>query len=143
MKTFKFIGMLLVAILFSFTFVACSSDDDNNGSSTSLAGTTWKVASISIQDQYDWKGISGTFNSDGTITFSPSTDWNKKWTYAKWELKDGILRFTLGEGHPDDCIVGNITFNGNSATWDCYMEDAYGKWSGKEETHAIVKLEKQ
>lgn len=140
MKAFKVIGMALLAIFVSLNFVACSSDDDDDAS---LAGTTWKVVSVSSSDSdwQDFKGGSATLKSDGSIVFKPTNGWS----YAKWSLTDNVLKFTLGEGEPDDCIVGNITFNGNKATWNCYWEDADGDWSDKEnpESHAIISLEKQ
>lgn len=144
MKTFRIIGMALVAILLSLSFASCSDDDDDNsGANPLLAGTTWKVVSV-IGQSGDWAGFQGhsvTFNGDGSIRFSPTTGW----TYAKWSLNGNILKFTLGEGEADYCIVGNVAMNGNTATWNCYWEDADGEWSDKDnpETHATIIIEKQ
>lgn len=143
MKTFRIIGMTLLAILLNLSFVACSDDDDNeSGTNTSLSGTTWKVISVASQDEdwADFEGYSATFKSDGSITFNPSTGWS----YAKWSLNGDILKFTLGEGSADDCIVGKINISGNTATWDCYWEDAGGEWSDKDdiESHATITLKK-
>lgn len=144
MKTFRIIGMAMVAILLSLNLVACSDDDDNEaGASASLAGTTWKVVSVVSQDEdwADFEGYSATFKSDGSITFNPSAGWS----YAKWSLNGDVLKFTLGEGYADDCIVGRIAISGNTATWDCYWEDANGEWSDKDEpeSHATITLKKQ
>lgn len=144
MKTFRIIGMAMVAILLSLNLVACSDDDDNEaGAGASLAGTTWKVVSVVSQDEdwADFEGYSATFKSDGSITFNPSAGWS----YAKWSLNGDVLKFTLGEGHADDCIVGIIAISGNTATWNCYWEDANGEWSDKDEpeSHATITLKKQ
>lgn len=136
--------MVVLAILLNLNFVACSDDDDNkSGAKNSLSGTTWKVVSVVSQDE-DWaeyEGYSATFKSDGSITFNPSTGWS----YAKWSLKENVLKFTLGEGYADDCIVGGILISGNTATWNCYWEDVSGEWSYKDdlERHAIITLKKQ
>lgn len=148
MKTFKVIGMALLAIFISLNFVACSKDDNNASlpdaplSEVSLANTTWKVVSVSNSGT-DWRNFEGstaTFKSDGLLEIKPIG-----WSYAKWSMTDNVLKFTLGEGSPDECIVGSITFNGNKATWDCYWEDANGKWTDKYNSaaHAILSLEKQ
>lgn len=136
--------MALFAIMLSLNFVACSDDDDNDsGTNGALAGTTWKVVSVTSQDEEfdDYMGHTATLYSNGTITFSPTTGW----TYAKWELNGDILKFTLGEGHADDYLLGKISINGNKATWNCYWEDVDGKWSDKDDpkAHAIIILEKQ
>ena len=77
MKVLKFLSMALLAIVMSVGFIACSSDDDNDGGSnnTSLVGK-WKSAWIGenadektfdlnntdVDEVYSYY----TFNSDGT-----------------------------------------------------------------------------
>lgn len=39
MKTLRFIGMAIIAVVISVNFVACSSDDDENESNSPLVGT--------------------------------------------------------------------------------------------------------
>ncbi len=140
MKTFRLIGMALLAIVLSVSFIACSSDnDDNNGS---LVGTTWKVVSIDNAYHDDSEGLigaTGTLNADGTVTLNPKSDW----TYSHWTLNDNTLKIVLGQGHPDDYVEGTISISGNSATWDCYWADVYGQWNHKDWTHIIVHLQKQ
>lgn len=67
------------------------------------------------------------------------------WTYAKWSLNGNVLKFALGQGKAEDCIVGKVAMNGNTATWNCYREDADGEWSDKDNpaTHATIIIEKQ
>ncbi len=143
MKTFKLIGMALLAIVMSVSFIACSSDDDDNQETTSisLAGTTWKVVSIDNggTNFEDWPGATATFNADGTVTFKPDTGWG----YTRWTLSDNILKLVVGEDAADDYVEGTLSINGNSATWDCYWADVDGKWTNKDKTHAIVHLQKQ
>ena len=140
MKAFKVIGMALLAIFVSLNFVACSSDDDD----ASLADTTWKVVSVSSSDWEDFKvGNTVTLKNDGNIVFAPTNDWN----YAKWSLSDNVLTFTVGEeSKPDDKLVGNITFNGNKATWTCHWEDAEDNKTDKNDTtkdQVTISFEKQ
>ena len=58
MKTLRFIGMAIVAIIMSVNFVACSDDDDENP----LVGT-W--VSIEDRNSVEYKDVM-TINSDGT-----------------------------------------------------------------------------
>lgn len=142
MKALKWMGMALLAIVLCVGFAACSSDDDdNNGNGSGLAGTAWKVVNVSGNDDFnDWKGFTATLNANGSITFAP----NAGWAYARWTYDAPTLKFTLGEGsQADDCIVGTLTINGNTAQWDCYWEDADGSWTNKDEEHAILTLQKQ
>lgn len=44
MKTLRFIGMAISAIIMSVNFIACSSDDNNDNENTNLLGT-WKCSS--------------------------------------------------------------------------------------------------
>ncbi len=107
---------------------------------TSLAGTTWKVASIDNADDNfeDWTGATATFNADGTVTFKPDAGWG----YTRWTLSDNTLKVVLGETAAADYIEGTLSANGNSATWNCYWADVNGKWTNKDKTHAIMHLQK-
>lgn len=146
MKTLRMIGLALVAIVLCVSFAACGSDDDddNNGGG-GLAGTTWKVVGVSssdadmLEDFNEWKGYTVKLNSNGTITFTPDAGWS----YARWTYSAPTLKFTLGEGHADDCVVGALTISGNTAQWNCYWEDADGEWSNAAREHTIVTLQKQ
>lgn len=65
MKTLRLIGMALLAIVMSVSFIACSNDDDDNKeASTSLVGTTWKVTSVDNADENfnGWTNVTATFN---------------------------------------------------------------------------------
>ena len=58
MKTLRFIGMAIVAIIMSVNFVACSDDDDENP----LVGT-W--VNIENRNSVEYKDVM-TINADGT-----------------------------------------------------------------------------
>ena len=142
MKTFKLIGMALLAVVMSISFIACSSDnDDNKDNTTSLSGTTWKVVSVDNAGSgfKNATGTTATFNSDGTVTFTPSFSW----TYARWTLNGNTLKIVVGQGHADDYMEGTLSISGNSGTWDAYWGDANSDRSGKDAPHAIVHLQKQ
>ena len=140
MKTFRFFGMVVVAILLSLNFIACS-DDDGPGNGSSLAGTTWKI--VSVIDQDDWyagfEGSSVTFKSDGSVVLGPDDDWS----YATWSLNEGVLKITFGEEIPDEILVGKIIFDGNTATWHCYGEDVNDSYEDNTKYYAILTLRKQ
>ena len=142
MKTLRLIGMALLVIVMSVSFIACSNDDDDNKeASTSLVGTTWKVTSVDNADDdlNDWTNVTVTFNENGTVTFNPK----KVHTYTRWTLNDNTLKIVLGVDKADDYIEGTISINGKSATWDCYWADVDGQWTHKDEPHATVHLQKQ
>mgnify|MGYP004511522351 FL=1 len=94
MKTLKLIGMALLAIVMSVSFIACSNDDDDDKeASTSLVGTTWKVTSVDNADEdfNGWTNVTATFNEDGTVTFNPNAGWN----YTRWTLNDKTLKIVV------------------------------------------------
>ena len=64
MKTLRFIGMAIVAIIMSVNFAACSDDDEegNNGNNP-LVGT-W------IDDDGSYEAIIWKFNADGTYKYA-------------------------------------------------------------------------
>ena len=132
--------MVVVAILLSLNFIACS-DDDGPGNGSSLAGTTWKI--VSVVDQDDWyaefEGSSVTFKSDGSVVLGPDDDWN----YATWSLNEGVLKITFGEEIPNAIYVGKIIFDGNTATWYCYGEEVNDSYEDNPKYYAILTLRKQ
>ena len=139
MKTFKLVGMALLAVVMSISFIACSSDNDDD--KETLSGTTWKFVSIDNADEdfNEWTGSTATFNADGTVSFKPDTGWN----YTRWTLNDNTLKIVLGEKAADDYIEGTLSISGTSASWNCYWADVDGEWTNKDKTHAIVHLQKQ
>ncbi|MGN0225465.1 MAG: hypothetical protein ACI4A7_05230 [Prevotella sp.] len=43
MKTLRYIGMVILAVVLCVNLAACSDDDDEAGADTSLIGTTWRI----------------------------------------------------------------------------------------------------
>ncbi len=137
MKTFRLIGMAVVAMVLSLSLAACSSDDDDDSSSSnSLAGSTYKITKWVDSDGDDYYdeddadddevnpiGVTLKFNADGSVTQSKTL-----WDYFKYTLDGSTLTFILGEDGPDDCMVGTITFSGSTATFKYHWEDYDGKW---------------
>lgn len=139
MKALKLFGVALLAMMVCIGFAACSSDDDNE-SGSGLAGTSWKILSVTGPDEEDYvAGTIVTFNSNGNVTFKPTNGW----TYAKWTEKDGTLKITVGEGDADDAMMGTYSISGNTATYTYWWEDADGEWSNKDETRNVMKLQRQ
>ncbi len=60
MKTLRFIGMAIIAVIVSVNFAACSSNDDEDNFESSLIGTWIEVDEEEEQRCY-------TFNSDHTV----------------------------------------------------------------------------
>ncbi len=152
MKTLRFFGMALVAVVLSVGFCACSDDDDDSGSLSSLektlSGTTWKVTDIDYYDGF-WVGELITFNKDHTFKTVP--DWNEDEDDDDPDYKLGL---TWGEKDDylvlaynyDDYMVGTFVISGSTATYTWKWVDYHtGTWktpwdlsNGK-----VVKLQKQ
>jgi len=88
MKTLRFIGMAIIAVIMSVNFVACSSDDnDKNENNSPLVGT-W--VNIENKNSMEYKEVM-TINSDGTGSSA---------IYTNGQLdKDGVenFRYTYDE----------------------------------------------
>lgn len=68
MKTLRFIGMAIIAVIMSVNFTACSDDDEDEKQSNTIIGT-WKVTGDSDSDEeYNAIGEVYTFYSNGTVS---------------------------------------------------------------------------
>lgn len=116
MKTLRFIGMALLAIVLCMNFTACSEDDGNETSSTNyLAGTTWKVVSVSPNDVLGLEGVNFTFHPNLSFTTSPEVE----------DIFDRYLvngdKLLLGYSSDyNDYVEGTLTINDNTATYTFY-----------------------
>jgi len=120
-KTFFFMSLLLGLLVSSFALTACGDDDDKeNTSSNSLVGT-WTVTS---SDDRDLEANSFTFYADGSMTF-PNM---KSGYYMRYTYNGNSLRIDMGNGKPDDSLIGTVVITGNSATYTYHWADYYGKW---------------
>lgn len=76
MKTFRFFGMMLMAVFFAFSFIACG-DDDEDDQPVSLVGTKWYSA-----NDVNGKILSYTivcFNQGGVLDMEHLITDNGKW----------------------------------------------------------------
>ena len=55
MKTLRFIGMAIIAVVISVNFVACSSDDDDENESNSPLVGTW--VNIENRNSVEYKDV--------------------------------------------------------------------------------------
>ena len=111
MKTLRFIGMAIVAIIMSVNFVACSDDDDDNP----IVGT-WR----SEVDNYGYSD-SYTFNADGSGIWQEFKD-NKQTDSESFkysvESGDGVtvdgdkITFTW----TDEVYTSTFSISGNRLT---------------------------
>ena len=126
MKTLRFIGMAIVAIIMSVNFAACSDDDEegNNGNNP-LVGT-W------IDDDGSYEAIIWKFNADGTgieqlTEGGPPTD-TYSFTYT-YDAKTTVLTVTYkedGDLVPTDIDTYYVTFSGNTMTTRQFFDDEIG-----------------
>jgi len=144
MKTYRYIGMALVAMLLSLCFNGCSSDDDEEGGLTSsLAGTTWKIISHSGFDEGSGDeddvpvGTIMKLNADGNITFITPLDRTGKWSEVDGKLKIVIFN---EDGYTDGYALGTFSINENTATYNYTYYDDDGEWENGGYT---VTLQKQ
>lgn len=71
MKTLRFIGVALLAVLMSVSFSACGGDDDDNGGNNykSLIVGKWKLVG-----QYTLLATHVEYKSDGTFSYTSIDD---------------------------------------------------------------------
>ena len=109
MKTLRFIGMALVAIIMSVNFVACSDDDDENP----LVGT-W--VNIENRSSVEYKDVM-TINADGTGSDA---------IYINGQLdKDGVdnFRYTYDENSKVFTWIWEEDSNGESDVYSMHVQE--------------------
>lgn len=105
MKTLRFIGMAIVAIIMSVNFVACSDDDDDN-----------PIVGVWQNDDED-EHLRLTFNADGTgeeylFWDNDSESYRHQFIYT-YDSATSTLVITYEDG---DTTKETVTFNGNTMT---------------------------
>lgn len=135
MKRLKYLAFALLAILTCAGFASCGDDDNNDDGPSQLSGTSWKV--ISSDDKEVPVGLSISFLENGSVKFFP-----QEWTYGRWHESQDALGITVGQGVPDDYMIGDFTIKDNRLTWSYYWADVDGKWEKPNEPHLLI-LEKQ
>lgn len=128
MKTFRLIGMALLAIVMCVNFASCS-DDDEEETGTNIVGT-WKYTS-----NEDGTG-SFTFKSNGGLIWDDGEETTSNHTY---QLNDSELKIIFNDN--DDYTLGTFTIAGNNATYKYYWYDysTNKKHSDKECTMSLTK----
>ena len=120
---------------------ASSSDSSNDNP---LVGT-WIVKDVA--DEADIWFIQITLKSDGTgsiVSDDEEEDYediDDSNYYVRWTINGNTLRIDMGEGHPDDSLIGTYTLNGNTLTYSFHWKDYDGKWEG--ETNYTMILERK
>ena len=104
MKTLRFIGMALVAIIMSVNFVACGDDDDDNP----IVGT-WR----SEVDNYGYSD-SFTFNTDGSGIWQEfKGDKQTDSDSFKYSVDGDKITFTWTDG---EIYTSTFSISGNRLT---------------------------
>ena len=138
MKTLRFIGMALLAVVLSVSFSSCSDDDDDDGSSYSVNDVTgvWQCVS-QTGDENEYKFIDGDhikFFSDDYVGEEDVPEVTGKNCYINWidgQARQGSQKYTLEElknlPNPGEDNGTAYTVNGNVLT---IMESDLDRWVG-------------
>ncbi|MDE6823062.1 MULTISPECIES: lipocalin family protein [Bacteroides] len=77
MKTLRFIGMAIVAVIMCVNFAACSDDEDESGNAASLIGT-WKIEKVATNGvEEEWDGYPYFVITDTHCYFTDEEDIEK------------------------------------------------------------------
>ena len=116
MRTLRFIGMAIVAVIMSVNFAACSDDDDEDNNGNNPLVGTW-IDSYGEGDYFIWK-----FNADGTGIeqeyYHGGLESPVSFTYT-YDAKTTVLTVTYkedGDLVPTDIDTYYVTFSGNTMT---------------------------
>lgn len=110
MKTLRFIGMAVIAVIMSVNFMACSDDDDEDDKQSNTIIGTWEVTGDSDSDEeYNAIGEIYTFYSNGTVL----NEWeNDFYTYNyKLNSDNTILSIDYEDGDGYEEMYLEITDN--------------------------------
>ncbi|MBC5606890.1 DUF5640 domain-containing protein [Bacteroides difficilis] len=103
MKTLRFIGMAIVAIIMSVNFVACSDDDDDNP----IVGTWRSEVSNNSYDSF-------TFNTDGSGIWQAYRDNRQTDSDTfKYSIDGDKITFTWADG---EIYTSTFSISGNRLT---------------------------
>lgn len=95
MKTLRFLGFAIVAILMCVTFTACGSDDDGNGGTIVGTWTRYYNDGSTVDSQFV---ITGTETSGKLVWNEPepigSGQWRNHYSYYRYTIKGSILELT-------------------------------------------------
>lgn len=160
MKNSKLLTTLSALLLMGWWFTGCSDNDDP--SENFLIGT-WKILdepsnSLLLHRACAYVDSTVSFESNHKFvlncSFDHSNDPDDPYTpgYRNphdipyyWELNNNQLLLSYGKGNDDDYWLGNIEFNGNTATYKYKtqnMIDNKNNWHDPDKYY-ILKLRKQ
>ena len=125
MKTFRFIGMALMAVLMCTNFSSCN-DDTNDDTQNKLLGI-WKQVNY-LQGNYSRNWIYIQFNNDGTCYYSSDVNTLSTKNQASWAYSENskMLRIYTEDGY--------YTYN-----FDFEFQDN-GDWIGTENINGKEKI---
>ena len=110
MKTLRFIGMAVIAVIMSVNFMACSDDDHEDDKQSNTIIGTWEVTGDSDSDEeHNAIGEIYTFYSNGTVL----NEWeNDFYTYNyKLNSDNTILSIDYEDGDGYEEMYLEITDN--------------------------------
>ena len=106
MKTLRFIGVALLAVLMSVSFSACGGDDDDN-SSNPLVGT-W----VGLAGESGWTSNHKIiFNSNGTGSWNQWSDKSSFTDPFNYTCTETVITIDFGDGSAEQwrySISGNV-----------------------------------
>lgn len=139
MKTLRFIGMAIIAVIMSVNFAACSDDDeeDNKPNSEKIVGQwilTYEEGYITDptypEDNQEWSHAPKdeieylgnlTFRADGTFVES-DLDNSELWS-GKWKLSNNLLTLTGGDEVEDTSELKVLEVSANKLVLEYYLRD--------------------
>lgn len=108
MKTFKLIGMALVAIFYCVNFVSCHDDEEVGGNYNELIVGAWVT---SYYDEYDeeYYEVTTTFYSNGTgITLEEGQTQEGGDTF-KWRISGKTITLTFDSGASSQATIEELS----------------------------------
>lgn len=127
MKTLRFIGMAIIAVIMSVNFVACSSDDDDENKSDSPLVGTWMMTKsikdghtrIPGQNGFD-SGLGLVFSANGTFYNLVENEKAEDGKYS-YDEKGNALTLIYTDDETVHCTVKSFS---ESALIISYTEDS-------------------
>lgn len=129
MRTFRFIGMAIVAVMMCVNFVSCGDDDDDKGGDAAIFIGKWKVEKTNYEGETEaWDGYPYVVVTASNFYFTDEAGTaksdNSTYTY---DAKNKVINATYVNGGETYIIkVVKITDTEFQWQWD---EDGKDKWT--------------
>ncbi|MCD8296315.1 MAG: DUF4595 domain-containing protein [Prevotella sp.] len=141
MKTFRLIGMALIALVFSFSFSSCSDDDDDDSNRSSSSSSNVSVITTDDGEQYvlvkvgSWKtydydseGRCTELHGDYSISYNPCviTPFDEDWEYANVTFNNSgyISKMEIYFPNEDDIVI-NCSYDSDGHLTNIKGSDTY------------------